>query len=151
MWQRILWATDFSAPARDAGRTALTLANWAGAAIEVVTVIPPDPGDLPPALVSVLGQDGLQDAERELEAEVVAGVREQLADEAGFLLAAGLDVPLHVREGDPPKEIVALAGELRIDLIVMGATGHRSVKEVIFGSTVDSVARHAPCPVLVVR
>jgi nucleotide-binding universal stress UspA family protein len=48
-------------------------------------------------------------------------------------------------------EIVALAKELRADLIVMGCRGHRGIRRVIEGSISDGIIRHAPCPVLVVR
>ena len=151
MWERILWATDFSEPAHDAGRRALTLANWCGATIDVLTVIPPDPGDLPPMLLSFVGEHGLREAERDLKHEVEAAALERLTEEAGFLLAAGRQPPLHVRSGEPADEIVALATELSADLVVMGASDHRRVKELVFGSTLDIVTRRAPCPVLVVR
>jgi nucleotide-binding universal stress UspA family protein len=48
-------------------------------------------------------------------------------------------------------EIVALAKELGVGLIVMGCRGHRGIRRVIEGSISDRVIRHAPCPVLVVR
>ena len=57
MWSRIVWATDFSEAAHHAGRTALTVANWCGAEVHVVTVIPGDDGDLPPARLSVMTVD----------------------------------------------------------------------------------------------
>lgn len=151
MWSRILWATDFSETAHHAGRTALTVANWCGAEIDVVTVIPAPEDDLPPALLSIMSTDELAKAEREMADEVEAEVRERLRVEAAFLFAAGRDAPLHVRSGIAPTEIVALAGSVSADLIVLGATGQRDPREVVFGSTVDNVARHASCPVLVVR
>ena len=48
-------------------------------------------------------------------------------------------------------EIVALAKELGVDLIVMGCRGHRGIRRAIEGSISDAVIRRAPCPVLVVR
>ncbi len=151
MWSRILGATDCSETAHHAGRTALTVANWSGAEIDVVTVIPAAEGDLPPALLSIMNPDELANAERQMASEVEAEVLEQLRAEADFLFAAGREVPLHVRSGIAPVEIVAQAGEVSADLIVLGATGQRDPREVVFGSTVDNVARHASCPVLVVR
>ena len=151
MWERILWATDFCACSHGAGRRALAIAHWADAAIDVVTVIPPDAGDLPPMLVSFVGEEGLRDAERGLETAVETEALQRLTDETAFLVSAGRTPALHVRLGDPPEQIVAVAEELGSDLIVMGATCHRGVKDVIFGGTLDVVTRRAPCPVLVVR
>jgi nucleotide-binding universal stress UspA family protein len=48
-------------------------------------------------------------------------------------------------------EVVALAKELGVGLIVIGCRGHRGIRRVIEGSISDAVIRHAPCPVLVVR
>lgn len=56
-----------------------------------------------------------------------------------------------VRRGDPSKEILAYAKEHEIDLICMGASGKGFSLDKLFGSTVDRVLRHAPCPLLVSR
>lgn len=150
MWTKILWATDFSECAHHAGRKALEIAHWSKARIDVVTVIPPDTGDLPPMLLSFLGEEEMRAAEHDLETEVSDTVRERLEAEAGFLFAAGREPGLHVRLGEPSDQIVALARELESDLLVMGATCHRGVGEAVFGTTLDIVTRQAPCPVLVV-
>lgn len=151
MWTKILWATDFSECAHHAGRRALDIAHWSNARIDVVTIIPPDTGDLPPMLLSFLGEERMRAAERGLEIEVSEAVREHLQSEAGFLFAAGREPGLHVRLGEPADQIVALARELGSDLLVMGATCRRGVTDVVFGTTLDIVTRQAPCPVLVVR
>jgi nucleotide-binding universal stress UspA family protein len=56
-----------------------------------------------------------------------------------------------VRCGQPANEILAYAKEHEIDLICMGASGTGFSLDKLFGSTVDRVLRHAPCPVLVSR
>lgn len=58
---------------------------------------------------------------------------------------------LHLRVGRPEGEIVALAEELRVGLIVMGSRGRGGVRRAFMGSVSDSVVRHAHCPVMVVR
>ena len=50
----------------------------------------------------------------------------------------------------PKDEIVKLAREIRPDLIVMGAHGHRGVKDLIFGNTINGVRHEVAAPVLVV-
>ncbi|MEW6731785.1 MAG: universal stress protein [Acidobacteriota bacterium] len=56
-----------------------------------------------------------------------------------------------VREGEPYKEILNYAQERNIDLICIGEHGKGFGKWSPFGSNVDWVLRHAPCPVLVAR
>jgi len=49
------------------------------------------------------------------------------------------------------QEIVNLARENDVDLIVMGTHGRKGVAHLLIGSTAERVVRNAPCPVLVVR
>ena len=56
----------------------------------------------------------------------------------------------HLRMGAVDLEVVVLAKELGVGLIVMGCRGHRGIRRAIEGSISDGVMRHAPCPVLVV-
>lgn len=56
-----------------------------------------------------------------------------------------------IRQGDPAKEIVALASEEAFDLLVIGAPRRRFFEGVVLGTTTLRAVRHAPCPVLTVR
>ena len=56
-----------------------------------------------------------------------------------------------LKKGDARTAILAAAEELRADLIVMGTHGRRGVSRLVLGSVAESVARTAPCPVLLVR
>ena len=51
----------------------------------------------------------------------------------------------------PPAEICAQAESLGADLIVIGSHGRTGLKRFLLGSVAESVVRHAPVPVLVVR
>ena len=55
-----------------------------------------------------------------------------------------------VHGSNPKDEFVKLARELHPDLIVMGAHGHRGVKDLIFGNTINGVRHEVGTPVLVV-
>lgn len=56
-----------------------------------------------------------------------------------------------VREGDEPSaDIIALAGEIGAEAIVVGSHGHGGYKGLL-GSTGSKLVRRSPCPVLVVR
>jgi len=58
---------------------------------------------------------------------------------------------LIVRGIAPNEEILRVAEEKEMDLIVMGTYGKSGVKHLLFGSTAETVVRHAGCPVLTVR
>ena len=51
----------------------------------------------------------------------------------------------------PRKEIVHYAEELKPDLVVMGAHGHRGLKDIVFGTTINAVRHRLKVPLLVVR
>ncbi len=57
----------------------------------------------------------------------------------------------HLAEGGAPQEIVGLAEEIGVGLIVLGSKGRGGIRRALMGSVSDSVVRHAHCPVMVVR
>jgi nucleotide-binding universal stress UspA family protein len=57
----------------------------------------------------------------------------------------------HLLAGHPVRDIIELAAELGVDLLVIGATGHSALYERMIGSRADRIIQLAPCPVLVVK
>jgi universal stress protein A len=55
-----------------------------------------------------------------------------------------------VRHGDAGEQVITLAQEAKVDLVVIGAQHRRFVDTTVLGVTTVRVTRHAPCPVLVV-
>ncbi len=53
-----------------------------------------------------------------------------------------------MKDGDAAYEIVAMATENRMDLIVMASHRYSPVGKLFAGSVTDKVTRKAPCPVL---
>ncbi len=51
----------------------------------------------------------------------------------------------------PADEIVRRAREFQVDLVVMGGHGHKGLKDILFGSTINAVRHHLSIPVLVIR
>jgi len=67
------------------------------------------------------------------------------------LEAAGISAEFAIEHGRSPRAaIVAYAHEIGPDLVVMGAHGHRGVKDLIFGNTINAVRHQVSVPVLVV-
>jgi nucleotide-binding universal stress UspA family protein len=73
-----------------------------------------------------------------------AAPRAQTADGEGFTFQRMR------REGDPVEQIVAVADELRAELVVMPTAGRSGVFEALGGSTTERVLRRMRCPVLAV-
>lgn len=53
--------------------------------------------------------------------------------------------------GNPKKAIVEKVKAFEADLLVMGAHGHKALKDILLGTTVDAVRHSLKIPVLVVR
>jgi manganese transport protein len=68
------------------------------------------------------------------------------------LRAQGIEVEAFVRHSNTPRaEIVSLARSLKPDLLVMGAHGHKGLKDLVFGTTINAVRHALEVPILVVR
>ncbi len=84
-------------------------------------------------------------------AEVEAGGK-YLDTIAEDLRNQGLDVVTVVAHSSPPrKAIVRCAAQIQPDLVIMGAHGHRSLKDILFGTTIDPVRHDLEIPILIVR
>jgi len=83
--------------------------------------------------------------------EVESGLRyfDEILQE---LRAQGLNAELVVRHSENPgAQIVSVAREVKPDLIVMGAHGHRGLKDLLFGATIHAVRHEIAAPLLIVR
>jgi len=53
--------------------------------------------------------------------------------------------------GNPSVEIAKIVNENDMDLLVMGAHGHKGLKDIVFGTTVDSVRHKIDIPIFIVN
>jgi len=84
-------------------------------------------------------------------AEVEAG-QEYLDRIAESLRKDGVQVITAVTHSPNPKrEIVHYARQIAPDLLIMGAHGHRRLKDLIFGNTINPVRHDLKIPILIVR
>jgi manganese transport protein len=67
------------------------------------------------------------------------------------LATKGYDVEIRIGYGNPQRKIPKMVTEFGADLLVMGAHGHKFFKDLIFGTTVDTVRHRVNIPVLIVR
>ena len=85
------------------------------------------------------------------ESEEMKEDRDYLARLQADLTAQGLTVSVELAKGDPANELVKVAQTRGVDLLAMSTHGHRFVKDVILGATVDKVRHLVKIPVLLLR
>jgi len=67
------------------------------------------------------------------------------------MINLGYNANAHIGFGRPASAIAQIVIEDKIDFIVMGSHGHKVLKDLIYGTTVDSVRHKVNIPVLVVK
>ncbi len=137
---RVLLATNFRPSSSAATLVATQMASQTGAELHAVYAI----GDYFEQ-VSVMFPEGGLTALTRLRSYVEERMA-QLAREDGARAIT------HIAEGRPYAEIVRLASEKDVDLIVIGTNVHASLfgGTPVLGSEIERVVRNSPCPVLCV-
>jgi universal stress protein A len=120
------------------------LADTFCAELLLVHVLPPTPQPLPPLDGAYTPPFDVVAYEEELRRDYQLSL-ERLRKER---LGRKVNVRERVVTGDPAIEIVRMAKEEKIDLIVMPTHGRDGLSHVFFGSVAEKVVRHAECPVL---
>jgi universal stress protein A len=77
--------------------------------------------------------------------------QEDLNAIAQEVFSKGIKVKACFRVGHPFEEIVLMANEPEVDLVVIGSHGYSAIQRLLLGSTAERVVEHASCPVLVVK
>ncbi len=139
----ILVAIDFSDSSDKAFNTALFMAKKFSARLVLVHVIN-EPIDLRGFYVPHISFD-------KLEEEINAGAEKMMElfcrkHFEGFDNYESLIVP-----GIPYQEILAVAQDKRVDMIVLGTHGRTGLDHVLFGSTAEKIVRNSSLPVLTIR
>lgn len=140
---KILFPTDFSAPAVEAQHYALALAEKMGAELHVLHVVVPPTIPFPDSTTSwTMPETGVNDliqqAEQRIAREVAAWPEE-------------CRVITSVTTGFAVDEIVNYSKQNEIDLIVAGTHGLTGLSHLLLGSVAEKLVRVATCPVLTVR
>lgn len=138
-YSRILVPVDLTDDSVPVGERAKVIAAAFGAAVEllhVVEFVPVEPmGEtLMPAVA--------------IEEELVQRARQRLAALADKLGFAG--APVHVEAGNVKAEIIRVARDRKVDLIVIGSRERHGLS-ILVNLTEDTVLHGAPCDVLAVR
>jgi nucleotide-binding universal stress UspA family protein len=151
---RILLASDGSETAAHATEVAVELSKKTDSELHVLYVVEYSPALLYPqaADTSWVVQEDLAPIQEEQGQQFEQVARRTLDAEVQQVRAVGGTVAqAHLRMGTPDAEVVDLAEELDVGLVVVGSRGLGGIRRALMGTVSDSVVRHAHCPVLVVR
>lgn len=84
------------------------------------------------------------DKESELDKASLKDYEEQISE-------LGYDCEAILGFGNAALEIDRIVSERKMDLLVMGAHGHRGIADLVFGTTIDAVRHTVKIPVLIVK
>jgi manganese transport protein len=135
-YSNILVPLDHSSADHEALANALTLARMHGARITLLHV---EEG-IPSQLFGSLSSTAEIKEGQEYLAKIVSGLREQ-----------NVPVDVVIRHGkSPAREIASVVQDLQPDLVIMASHGHRGIKDLIFGTTINAVRHEIKIPLLIV-
>ena len=136
----LLVPLDFSGKSRQALRYALPIAQKFSSRIALVHVIAeekPRKEKIRPPSAEELKQE--------------RNARERLSGMAEQLLPPAVRGKLYVCRGQPAAEILRIATEADVDMIIIATHGRTGLKRAWRGSTAEVIMRQARCPVLSLR
>ncbi len=134
-YSRIAIAVDFSKVDREVIRHALSLASKDSNILIIHTV---------ESVGAMLLGNEVDDFETHSDAQTLRDYQE-------FIQKEGYTTSVELGFGNPKKSIPKKVKQFNADLLVMGAHGHHLLKDLIFGTTVDSVRHRVQIPVFIVR
>jgi universal stress protein A len=140
-YKHILLAADFSEHGENVAKRAKDLADKFQAKLSIVHV-------MDNLLITDAAYGSTIPFDLDLTAELMAVAKKRLAK-----LAEKLNIPddsYFMETGSPKLEIIRVAEENKVDLIVVGSHGRHGFA-LLLGSTANGVLHHALCDVLAVR
>jgi nucleotide-binding universal stress UspA family protein len=139
VFRKILHANDGSEPSFRAFAMALAMAKQNNSDLHMVSV---EEIDYMPEFIEEVREETGTAARR---------FHKVLQRARAMAEASHVKLDTHVIAGHPVRDIVELAKELEVELLVIGATGHSALYDRLIGSRADRIVQLAHCPVLVVK
>jgi nucleotide-binding universal stress UspA family protein len=149
---RILAPTDLSKYSGFALEWAAYLAQCMRAELVLLHVLTDEEGKI---IEEVIGEGAVVQIPKGIRQNVVDDRQKKLKDQYEMVvprdIKASLTVERMTRIGVPFLEIVKVAKEREVDLIVMGTHGRTGLAHVLIGSVAEKVVHHAHCGVLTIK
>jgi len=151
MFKRALYPTDFSDSASAALAYVKRLREAGAEEVILLHIYDERNIDLYWEIEASYKEEPPERVKHEVVKKMLEKSYSRLKELEGELQRAGLKTELVVVEGIPYREIVKVALDEKVSLIVMGSHGERGFMERIVGSTTARVLVHSPVPLLVVK
>jgi len=142
-FQTILFAADFSQNAKDAFGAACSLATPGETRLHVLHVVEPN---LVPEEPTFFGQATVQFYDALKDGRSDETLKRSMSEV--YAPDRPVDVEYHTSHGDASTEILHMADEIGVDLIVLGTRGRTGLGWLLTGSVATSVLRRSRCPVM---
>ena len=149
MAYKVLVALDFSKLGKEVAAYGFDIAKKLGGTAAFLHVIPEPEPMFKSYAVSI--PKALEASMREIRSASERKLHVYIEDFCGKEGGSAPKCEAVVEIGDPAKCIMRYAKEGGFDMIVLGYRGHTPIDEFLVGSTVNKVARYAPCSVLIYR
>jgi len=143
---KILLATDGSSYTEAATRSVVSLLRTQDSEVLVLQIVEPVVFSTPPQMSSGYAPEMAARLQGQIE-----DAKESASRAAEMLRTAGFKADSRVVEAEIRTGILDTAKEWKADLVVLGSHGEKGLRRFFLGSVSESVARHAPCSVLIVR
>lgn len=141
IYQHILLAVDLSPSDQQVALKALELAAMNQAKLSIIHVT-----ELMPVIN--VNYDEVLPFDNELNQTLLSNAKKSLEN---FITSLQINPQQQfLEQGDPKDEIIRIANENQVDLIILGSHGRHGLA-LLLGSTANSVLHHAKCDVLAVR
>jgi len=102
-------------------------------------------------LIHVLETAGARMMDTEIEDMETSSDKKNLDQYKAEIEAKGYSVDTKLGYGNPKKSIPEIVNASGVDLLVMGAHGHQGIKDLILGTTLNTVRHKVNVPVLIVK
>lgn len=146
--KKILVPTDFSKPSIVAAEVAVDIAKKAGSEVIFLNVVE-EASDGSFNVEGQVAQGGWED--RLFTFKMIEKAKKQLEKMVKDPKFSAVNVTGELRVGNPFHGMRTIITEHKVDLVVMGTSGHTKTEEMLIGTNTERVVRHAKCPVLTVH
>jgi nucleotide-binding universal stress UspA family protein len=150
MFERILIATDGSKFGEKAAKVGIELAKLSGGKVIIVYVADINKYTSSAGLISPFGGVSPDAIDVVVESIREAGEKATL-HVSDLARASDVESERLIVEGNPPNEILRIAEDDKIDVIVIGSIGKTGLEKFLMGSVAEKVVHDSKLPVLIVR
>ncbi len=148
MFEKILVATDGSKHSEHAAQMGIELAKLSKGKVTAVYVADEGRYFVPISDAGFNLSSGVMDS---IRGSIIKSGETAVKSIVDLAKNAGVPIETMIIEGRPAEDIIKLAEDSKMDVIVMGSIGKTGIEKFLLGSVAEKVVRGSKVPVLVVH